>query len=230
MGARLELPWGWFERRRGPMFLLAGVLLAIQVAYIGWVTPALFDRYGLVPTDYWAQLVGFWTWVWFFGAVGVVAGVGLLGLYPELASRSDRLARAGAGLAALAVLGGLVVVALPAVAVLGQAVGVFAEIGNNAALTVYNRAFGFYSWTLSLAMLAFAAGALRTDEPSRLVGGLLVLAAVYPRTPVGLNLKLVVPVPVVPVGPVAFIAVGVILWNHSGRRGPNGPGRARRES
>lgn len=227
MARGLELPWGWLERRGGPLFLLAGVLLAIQEVHIGWVTPALFDRYGLVATDYWAQLVGFWMWVWFFGAVGVVAGIGLLGLYPELARRTDRLAQAGAGLAALAVLGGLVVAALPVVAVTGQAVGVFAEIGNNAALAVYNRIFGPYSWALSLAVLAFAAGALWTGGPPRIVGGLLALATVYPRPPLGLNLQIAVPVPVVPVAAVAFLAVGVVLWHHSGQGGPKGPGRDR---
>lgn len=91
------LPWARLERWRAKSFLIAGILLAAQGVFIGWAVGELIARFELAAGDYWFQIVGFWVWVWFFGAVGLAVSVGLFGLYPTLEQRWLRLARAGAG-------------------------------------------------------------------------------------------------------------------------------------
>lgn len=134
------------------------------------------------------------------------------------------MAPAGAGwrgLAALSAASGLVVAALPVLAVAGHGLGLFSLVGDNPMFAIYNEIFSPYAGLLSLSVLAFGAGALWTDAPSRLVGGLLVVAAVYPRPPLGLNLQAAVPVPGVAVGVVALVAVGYLLIRDTD---PTGPG------
>lgn len=229
MATGRRVPWSRLERWRAVWFVTAGILLAAQGVFIGWAAGELIARFELADGDYWFQIVGFWVWVWFFGAVGLAVSVGLLGLYPTLEQRRPRLARAGAALALASTAVGLVVAALPVLAVVGHGLGLFSNVGDNPMFGVYNGVFMPYAWVQSLSVLAFGAGALWTEAPSRIVGGLLVIAAVYPRPPLGLNLQTVVPVPGVAVGVVALLAVASLLYRGNGPAGtgPSEPPRFR---
>jgi hypothetical protein len=105
-----------------------------------------------------------------FGPAGWVAAfVGLLGLYPAVGDRSPKLARAGALLAVIGLVGGTVT----AVANLGQLVGAIPEppawFAALNLLLVLGIVPGF---------LAFAVAVLRTGADSRTVGILLLAPAV----------------------------------------------------
>lgn len=129
------------------LFLAAGGVLAVYAALYG--TEAFLDTFPAVRDV--------------LGPAGYVIGfVGLLGLYPALADRSPKLARAGAFFAVLGIMGWLV-------SLVGRA-GIVS--GAPAAVDAIEAVFILIG--MILAFLAFAAASLRTDIYSRTVGLLLL--------------------------------------------------------
>jgi hypothetical protein len=104
-----------------------------------------------------------------FGPAGyLLAVVGLLGLYPALAERTPRLARAAAGVAVVPVVGWLVILAVT----VGEVVGaVPAGVG-----ALPGGVLGVHLASLLLTYVLFGVAELRADVHPRSVGGLLLVA------------------------------------------------------
>lgn len=104
-----------------------------------------------------------------FGPAGyLLAVVGLLGLYPALAGRTPRLARAAAVVAVVPVVGWLVILA----ATLGEVVGVVpAGVG-----TLPGGVLGGHLASLLLTYVLFGVAELRANVHPRPVGVLLLVA------------------------------------------------------
>lgn len=104
-----------------------------------------------------------------FGPPGFfLAMVALLGLYPGLADRTPRLARAGAIVAAISAAGWLVVTVLS----IGETAGALPPLEDFGVLgLVVVLAAGL---PMVLAYLSFGVGSLRTDVHSRTLGVLLL--------------------------------------------------------
>lgn len=141
------------DGRSPTLFLVAGGLLAVFAALLGY--EALANT--AAPEDV-------------FGPPGFLfAMVGLLGLYPTLADRTPRLARAGAVVAAVSAVGWFAITVLA----IGEVAGVIPALEAVGPLgpVVIVAAGG----TMVLAYLVFGAASLRTGVYARTVG-LLVLA------------------------------------------------------
>ncbi|WP_435064796.1 hypothetical protein [Halobaculum sp. EA56] len=151
--------WGSLEERSATAFLIAAAMFLVDAALVGGVIVAAGDRLMLLGQA--------------FVAAGWVAGfVGLLGLYPELADRSRRLARTGLVFVAV----GLVVFVVMGVASLVYFTGILS--GDLSALVpvllpgvVIGSVLGF---------LTFGAASLRSGAHSRGVGVLLVVLGLFP--------------------------------------------------
>lgn len=152
-------PWESLERRSATAFLAAGVIFAVDAALVGSVIAGAGDQLMLLGQ---ALIAAGWT-----------AGfVGLLGLFPGLADRSRRLARAGAVLVGI----GVVVFVGMGIASLAYFTGVLS--GDFSALVpvflpgvIIGSVLGF---------LTFGAATLRTDLHSRSVGALVVMLGLVP--------------------------------------------------
>lgn len=138
------------EGRTATLFLVAGGLLVVFAALLG--VEAVMDR--SAPED-------------IFGPAGFAFGfVGLLGLYPQLADRSPKLAGAGAVFAALGVVGG----AVTSIWHIGEFAGIFP-----AETPVYVSVFSIgIILGMTLGYLSSGVVILRADVYSRTVGLLLL--------------------------------------------------------
>lgn len=126
---------------------MAGALVVVYSSLYGM--EAFFDSYPQIRE--------------FIGPIGYIIGfVGLLGLYPGLATRSPKLARTGAIFAAIGIVGFLVTIVIRAEvlasepAAAGAIQGILILIG------------------MILAYLVFSLTSLRTDLHSRVVGLILL--------------------------------------------------------
>lgn len=144
--------WEALERWSPTLFLIAGVVLVVYATFNGIVA----------FTDVTSRTVKDVT-----GPAGFVFGfVGLLGLYPTIAGRSPRLARAGAVSAVLGAVG------FSTITLQGLARLAGVEPPAWLGIFVLVAAIGMVSGFLS-----FGAGTLRTDVHSRALGLLLLAPA-----------------------------------------------------
>lgn len=151
--------WKSLEELSATAFLIAAAMFLVDAALVGGVIAGAGDRLMLLGQA--------------FVAAGWIAGfVGLIGLYPELADRSRRSARAGLVFVAV----GLVVFVVMGIASLVYFTGI--SSGDLAALVpiflpgiVIGSVLGF---------LTFGATSLRSDVHSRSVGVLLVVLGLFP--------------------------------------------------
>lgn len=147
------LPWDTLENKRATAFLVAGLLWLVDTILLGLELFAgvsvLGTRGPVNPLLYMSGLLA--------------AIVGLLGLYPELASRSPRLARVGAGVIAVA---GIVIPILLAWLVVGALLN---QPGPAAPLGI------LFFVVVALGFILFGISSIWTGVPSR-VAGLLLLA------------------------------------------------------
>jgi len=139
--------------------------------------------------------------------------VGLPGFYPFVADGSPRLARAGA---VLATIGGVII----AVTVLGKValdlMGIigFTEEGPLVA-GFFITMFAFF-----LSVLLYGAASVRSMEPSRIVGILMLVIIVEPgavllNDVIGVDLGIVVAFLTLGIAGIAFLAIGYLLRTDS---------------
>lgn len=188
------IPWRSLERWRAGAFLGAAGLFAVFAML--WGADVFTDIAPRPAVD----VVGPGGWV--------LAFVGLLGLYPELADRTAWVSRAGA--------------AFTAVGVCGATVTALVNFGQLTGLTGQPPAW-FAALTLLMLVgivpgfLTFAIAVLRTDVQSRSLGLLLLVPAIIfvvnivrvttfgPRAPTG------APFVLGSGQALAFLAIGVVL-------------------
>lgn len=151
-------PWQTLERWSPTLFLVGGGLVAGHAAIRGLEAFTAMAP----PPDV-------------FGPVGYfLAIVGLLGLYPALVDRAPRLARAGAAIAVV-----------PLVGWSWFSIVAFAEltgIVSPASEAIPGPVFIVHVVTLVLTYGLFAVASIRADSSFRLVGGLLLAPPILMST------------------------------------------------
>lgn len=155
--------WKSLEKWNATAFLVAGWLLFVATAINGLdlFTPVATQEGILLSVE---GIVG-------FGGV-VISFLGLLGLYPRLADATPRLARVGVSLTVLpaAFFSALLVVCSALAPLLGFP-----------SLKTLVPSFQLITATIvvsfAVALTLFGVASLRTDIPSRTVGGLLLVVA-----------------------------------------------------
>ncbi len=147
--------WESIEQRRSTLFLVAGILFGINVAIVVTVITTGVEQMTLLLGET------------FNAAAWAVALVGLLGLYPGMADRSNRLARAGAVFAAIGIVVFAVLSVLSLVFYLELVEG---GIENLVPLILPGVIIGGV-----LSFLVFGVISLRTDIYPRSIGILLLL-------------------------------------------------------
>ncbi|MFB6301546.1 MAG: hypothetical protein ABEH78_01595 [Haloferacaceae archaeon] len=153
--------WESLEQWSPNLFIIAGVLAVVFAAF-EWTTVATCGQ--IRQCGYLTDMRSI------FGPAGFVVGfIGLLGLYPEVADRSPKLARAGAVFAALGAVG----FSMSIVATLGEIGGVLPAQPAWAPvyiILIFTGAVVGYP--------AIAAAGLRTNAYSRTLGVLLLVPAI----------------------------------------------------
>lgn len=132
--------WEWLEQWSATVFLVAGGLMVIHTMVHGLIafTDTNYPLHHEMP----------------FGVLGhILAFVALLGLYPRLGTRSPKLARTGAGLAVLGIVGWFVIGAQTLLADAGVPLPAWLDIF--ALMTIV---------TVILGYLVFGVAGLRTDN------------------------------------------------------------------
>lgn len=156
--------WAALERHRSTAFLVAGLMFVVDATIVGYTTTTAGQELMQLGQA--------------FIAAGWTAGfIGLLGVYPDLADRSRRLARVGLGCVTL----GIVVFVVMGVASLAY----FSQLvsGDPSALVpiflpgvIIGSVIGFS---------IFGAGTLKTGAHSRPIGALFVVLALFPVVNIG---------------------------------------------
>lgn len=150
---------GWLEKRSATAFLIAGSLFVADAALIGLVMVSAGEQLMLLGQA--------------FIAAGWTAGfVGLLGLFPGIAGRSRRLARAGAAFVGI----GVVVFVVMGIV----SIAYFADVLNGDLSTLAPIFLPGVIIGSVLGFLTFGAATLRTDAFSRSVGVLFVALGLVP--------------------------------------------------
>lgn len=151
--------WGFLERRRSTLFLLAGITFVVNAAVVATGIATNSDH---LITTLGQTFVGIgWT----------AALLGLLGLYPGLAERSRWLVRAGGVLVAI----GVVVFAAMAVASFLY----FARIPDGEITAIVPLVLPGVILGSVLGFLSFAVASLRTDVYPRSVGVALLVPPLF---------------------------------------------------
>lgn len=156
MGIHSTAVWSSLEKRRGQAFVVGGGLLLVNALIHG---ANAFG--GLVTTP---ELRGL-----LFGAGFAVIFAGLLGLYPELADRSPRLARSAAVATAAALLLNAVNAVWWVGVLLAPSLPMPGELVPLVVLTSGSMLLGF---------ILFGVASTRTGVPSSAVGWLVLLTPV----------------------------------------------------
>lgn len=156
--------WKSLERHSATAFLVAGTMFVIDAGIVGFAMTGGGDQVMLLGQ---AFIAGGWT-----------AGfIGLLGMYPDLADRSPRLAQVGVVLVSI----GIVVFTLMGVASVAFYSGVVSgDLTPLVPLFLPGVILGSV-----LGFLTFGTTILRTDSRARRVGILVIVLSLFPVVNIG---------------------------------------------